>query len=1777
MYQSSVRFGELIQQDSRTFHAKISIGEHSITEGIKSITLNGGSNSEDDFSIGSAVSQYVEITMSVPGFRVEGYEFKLEIGMDADGSPEYIPMGYFTAEKPDANEEQISFTAYDRMMKTECPCFLDLPDTTDTVAVLNAISTITGVTVATSGLAKISMQKPIGYTCREVLSYIAQIYGGFAICNRYGQIEIRTYQDNGYTVPTNRYWGSFNHNDVAFLLEKLTCYTGKDSEGNDISISVGSGVREISFSNPFMSQAMMDDIWTSLQNYTYMPGSFKFLGDPRVDPWDILTVEDKNGTSYKVPAMKLTQYFDGGLSTEVEAVGKSESEQSSGFQGPNAKQMDRYYANLVLIEHGLFKKIDADVVEANYVKSARFEGLEADFEETRTRYLEFETATGNDLTLIHGNIQTLEGDFASYKTIVSNEFTATNASITNLSGRYATFEQTVTDELITAKGWMLEGSIGSAQISSVDANKIRSGTIDTALVTIVGSDGRLQISDNTIQISDADRVRVQVGKDASGDYTLAVWDATGNLIWDALGATENTIQRKIIRDKMVADDAAIQALKLDLQSFNTALTNQGVTISGTVVQVGDKTLNVALTEQSQVISEQGETLTDHATRIAANENAISLRVTTQVYESYKATVDSEIASAKSRLSTAESSITALNGQIALKVEQTDIDTAVSGIQVGGRNLLKNSHKTAVEYIYPSSGYVDRCNWVTSIPLNSDTYTLSFWAKSTVNGDKIRTHFYSPSNVTSIKGSQGQSGTASDGQCDFTLTTTLAKYWVTYTIPKGGNSTRNVIVPRLFPGSGSGTIKIQWEKLEEGNKATDWTPAPEDVDASISAVDSKFTNYSTTTQMQSAITAAKDSITQSVSSTYATKASLETANGNITSLTSRVQTAESKLTKDGLTTIVGDYYTTATVVDNKIDGIEIGGRNLIRFSDIDKYGVSYYTRTSGKIISISDGKATIPYGCEYYNAYEKQSVTEPIPSGTTLTGSCYVYENTWDSSSNRRIYIGLKKTDGTWIWPSFKQFGVGETGRISYTITTTSEIVGVTLDIDGRNGTSGQIVVGSYKIETGNKPTDWTPAPEDVDSSIGDVKTTAEQTKNKFEWIVKSGTSDTDFTLTDRTASLVANYINLNGLVTFSGLDSTAQSKINTAQSTADSAKTAAANAQSTADTAKSNAATAQSTANAAKTAASNAQSTADTANSTANTALTNANSAKSWVDSNGSNMTSLLSMVKKWTNNAVSDTTTIQGGWIATNTITADKIAIGDFTNIASGVQVEYASQLGFSTETKDGLSYLKSGTGNYSGIGCITSRTACSGGSIAVFGADELRVNDEFYVSFTGYASASCVVSLYVRYCYTDGSANDNKVNFTLTTTPTAFSGSLKISSGRNTSKTFSHCIMFICKGTESGVYWCMRDLVVRKKSAGNLIVDGAITTDKLAANSVTAAKINTADLFAQNITATGSITGITLNSAVVNSTRGNIGGWEIESGALKSGGDTYDFSGSTIVSPQTSNQITKTGVYLSASAGMARFVNCDSVYNSSLGKYINTVRETRIVGGTTTGYKSTYTLLNASILNVDTSATFSGTTSIKNYDNTGRRPIGSADTDANKVAWISSANNSGTYCIVVNGQYGSTSAYSGKRINVDSSDIRLKENIRPTDVNALSVINQMGLYQFDWKQDGYHQKIGFVADYLEKQDEHLAIGGGYFPDGTMDEKTVNDFYLMGYVIKGMQELSTMATRVDTRLRDVETVAYSARTEVDSLNAKVSSLEYQLQQAYMRIATLEKQLQTYG
>ena len=94
-----------------------------------------------------------------------------------------------------------------------------------------------------------------------------------------------------------------------------------------------------------------------------------------------------------------------------------------------------------------------------------------------------------------------------------------------------------------------------------------------------------------------------------------------------------------------------------------------------------------------------------------------------------------------------------------------------------------------------------------------------------------------------------------------------------------------------------TARIRNVKLEKGNVATDWTPAPEDVDKNIAAVSDKFADYSTTTEMQSAIKQSAESITSTVSKKVGTNEIISKINQSAESVSIKA----SKINFNGLVT------------------------------------------------------------------------------------------------------------------------------------------------------------------------------------------------------------------------------------------------------------------------------------------------------------------------------------------------------------------------------------------------------------------------------------------------------------------------------------------------------------------------------------------------------------------------------------------------------------------------------------------------------------------------------------------------------------------------------------------------------------------------------------------------------------------------------------------------------------------------------------------------------------
>lgn len=606
MYQSSEAFGNLVLQDSRTFKALITYDDVSITN-AKSIKFTGGAEGEDDFSLGSTVSQYVTIIIPDPGKAIEGHELLVQIGMEVNGLVEYIPMGYFTPGKPSRNEEQIEFTAYDRMMKTERAFSMD-GDSTDTATVLKRIQEITGLMVVTDGLSGISMKVPKGYSCREVLSYVAQLHGCFAVCNRNGQIELHSYVDSGYTVSTGRYWDSFEHNDYLFQVEKLTCYTGQDEEGKDVSVSSGDGPRAVIFSNPFMTQDTLDKVMDSMKGFSYMPGSLRMMGDPRLDPWDVLTVEDRKGGSYKVPLMKLEREYDGGFTDSVEAVGLSEDETNANWKGPATKEMERYYAQLVMIDHAMINKLDVDTANLKF-------------------------ATIQNLNAVNATVQNLDAEFGSFRNLTATNFTAANAKISILDSGYANIKTLLAGGAgvgdlqnihLTSQNAVIDSAlIRTAVMQTVSVGDLLSGTISTNKFMITSDDGGIKIQGATQQWRDSDgTVRMQAGRDANGDFTFSLFDKTGKgILLDSTGVKPGAIADGLIVNKMVADNAALAGTKLDIPSVVSAINGSSQSIKSSRIWFDDQ--NQSLNQLYSQMNTNIVSASTTASNAASTANAAS--------------------------------------------------------------------------------------------------------------------------------------------------------------------------------------------------------------------------------------------------------------------------------------------------------------------------------------------------------------------------------------------------------------------------------------------------------------------------------------------------------------------------------------------------------------------------------------------------------------------------------------------------------------------------------------------------------------------------------------------------------------------------------------------------------------------------------------------------------------------------------------------------------------------------------------------------------------------------------------------------------------------------------------------------------------------------------------------------------------------------------------------------------------------------------------------------
>lgn len=576
------------------YYSKYLVDGKEYNQTLNEFKYNNIINPNNSISIGNTCSSSVTFSIYNPEITLENKDITIFEGVKSNSGIEYVQIGIFTVTKEESNGEYTKYTAYDKMYKTEKGYFSELTYPSTDKAILEEICTKLGIQLATSITNTHTItDKPQGYTMREMIGYMAMLQGCNAAINSDGNLEIKWYKDSGYVLDGHQYYqqGVTFTTSKDFTIRKLTCNNTKSGDSKTSEITAGDGTTGLSFANPFMTQANLNEIYNKIGGFQFRPLTVKFLGDWRLEVGDIITV-NKGGVDYKVPIMQIEHECDGGLMDTVTSIGQSDTENSNIASGPITKQMERYYADLVLINKAVIE--NADITNANIenlkAHQAYIDQLKANKIEAVTATIV--TLTANKATINEANIAKLQADYAQVGVL-----NADVADIKTLMFGSATGKSLTTEFANAVVSVIGNAQIKDAMIDSIAASKITALDLNTTKFKVHSENGMSYWQDNTIIIKDTDRIRVQIGKDANSDYNMYVWDKAGNLMFDALGLTEKGITRKVVRDDVVQDNANINASKLDIETLFNVINNDNThTLKSNKIYLDNEgqTLNVIM-------------------------------------------------------------------------------------------------------------------------------------------------------------------------------------------------------------------------------------------------------------------------------------------------------------------------------------------------------------------------------------------------------------------------------------------------------------------------------------------------------------------------------------------------------------------------------------------------------------------------------------------------------------------------------------------------------------------------------------------------------------------------------------------------------------------------------------------------------------------------------------------------------------------------------------------------------------------------------------------------------------------------------------------------------------------------------------------------------------------------------------------------------------------------------------------------------------------------------
>ena len=409
-------------------------------------------------------------------------------------------------------------------------------------------------------------------------------------------------------------------------------------------------------------------------------------------------------------------------------------------------------------------------------------------------------------------------------------------------------------------------------------------------------DGKLYVWDGNKYTAKVQAVDLE-GQLASSqlDQTLIAQlnraDSTASSAAQEAGKVKNSLAQEITNRQ--------NAIKAEITNRNNAIKAESANLTKKI-QDEANARGTAINQLQNVDAQQAQQIT---TLTAKADNALS-----GITAEQKARADGDKANADkitaltSRVGSAEANLSNIQSTKANKTEvasiaqtalqavwKADAKTAIDSLKIGGRNLLRNSSQLitgwvgSVTRVDGEATFIGKGSRVflvytlPEIPEIGATYTISFLAKSNQDGNLV-IRFRRRDNTTRL----------SDISKEVSINSRDYKLY-TVTLVYQDIAAFEVVSVNFEVVSYAATgidISFKLPKLEKGNIATDWSPAPEDIESSVNAVSADLTTYKAT--QANVDKAQTDQITAHTARLGSAEASLTSTSRTVATLDGKVQ-------------------------------------------------------------------------------------------------------------------------------------------------------------------------------------------------------------------------------------------------------------------------------------------------------------------------------------------------------------------------------------------------------------------------------------------------------------------------------------------------------------------------------------------------------------------------------------------------------------------------------------------------------------------------------------------------------------------------------------------------------------------------------------------------------------------------------------------------------------------------------------------------------------------------